>query len=618
MHLFPNALKYLAMKLDQTMPLESESVRWDTTSFYSGINDPKIELDLKAFEAQAQAFATNFRNQLGTKLGTALDAYTEIILIAERLNAFFYLTTTVDLSNDQAKTLANSAERRLSQASGEYLQFFDLELNALDDATVNKLIKEDPRCAKHEPLIRQTRRFKAHQLSEPVESALAKRAPFSAGAWGEYHDEVEADLRVMFESGEKSLTEMINIMSSDPSSNRRAEAMAAVDTALSGPFVKFASRALSVEAGLKAVEDRERHYPNALSARNLDNQIPDEVVEALHSAVIKYGAPLVKRYYLLKAKLLGLKTLAWSDRNAPLPYAETATIPYPTALKIVLDGYRGFSPTLASRVEEIVAKNWIDAPTGKSKRSGAFNYSIASDRNHFSTFVMLNYLGKSRDVETLAHELGHAVHGLLAGEAQGPLMFRAPTAYAETASVFGEEITFRALRDRLGNDKPARLALICARIDESLNTVVRQIGFSNFEKKIHTANKQLAESDLNQMWLESLYELYGQPGEVFTYEHTERLWSYVSHFHRPFYCYGYAFGQLLTQSLYAAKDGLGENFEPLYLNLLRAGGTKNASDLLAPFNLDPKHPDFWKNGIEVGLGKMISEAESLAEEVTKK
>ena len=600
------------MPKNDTATIGSEKVRWDLSILYAGIDDPKLEVDLSTFETTAKDFQAAYRGMLATKLGAALNAQMELGIIIERLTAYLYMLTTTDLSNEKAKTKMNAAERRLAAASGEYLQFFELELNGLDDATVAALIANNSVCAKHAPLIQQIRRFKPHQLSEGVESALAKRAPFSAGVWGEFHDEVEADLRIEFDGATKTLTEMIDLMSNDPDGERRAQAMAKVDAALSGPFAKYSARALSVEAGAKAVEDRERQYPSPIAERNLGNQIPDDVVEALHKTVTEEGGLLARRYYALKARLLGLPKLRWSDRNAPLPYADSALVPYAEAVRIVTAGYRAFSPTLAAAVQTVIDNGWIDAPQTVGKRSGAFNYSVALGPDKFATFVMLNYLGKHRDVETLAHELGHAAHGLLAGAAQGPLMFRAPTAYAETASVFGEEIVFRSLLANLGNDPKAKLAFICAKIDESMNTVVRQIGFSNFEKKLHAAGAQLSAEEIDSLWLASLYELYGAEGEVFTYENAAHLWSYVSHFHRPFYCYGYSFGQLLTQSLYAAKDGLGEKFEPLYVALLASGGTKNASELLAPFGLDPAHPDFWRHGLNAGVGALIAEAEELA------
>jgi oligoendopeptidase F len=292
----------------------------------------------------------------------------------------------------------------------------------------------------------------------------------------------------------------------------------------------------------------------------------------------------------------------------------------------VLAAYRSFSPTLAGLIEKTVADKRIDAPARIGKRGGAFNSSCVLPGGTPVSFTFLNYLGANRDVMTLAHELGHGVHGLLAGEAQGPLLQHAPIALCETASVFGEMTTFNYLKadlERKG-DRTAMLALIMDKMDDMLNTVVRQIGFSNFERRLHgwdavartwgPASKRSVE-ELDALWLETAQELYGKPGEVFTYENAEHLWAYISHFHRPFYVYGYAFGELLTQSLYAARPKLGERFEPLYLDMLRAGGSKDAVELLRPFGLDPTDPAFWEAGIAVSLGATISEAESLADEL---
>ena len=271
----------------------------------------------------------------------------------------------------------------------------------------------------------------------------------------------------------------------------------------------------------------------------------------------------------------------------------------------------------------MIEKRRIDAPAAPNKHSGAYCAYWCTPNNKPVSFVFLNYLGTSDDVMTLAHELGHAVHGLLAGEAQGELMMQSPMAYAETASVFGEMTTFNFLRNEIAarGDTPSLLALIMGKIEDILNTSVRQIGFSNFERRLHghdgatLARKPVrtpSADDLSRYWLETTHELYGQPGDVFTYENTENLWAYIPHFHNPFYVYAYAFGELLTQSLYAARPQFGDRFEPLYLELLRAGGTKNVQDLLAPFKLDPTDPKFWENGIRVSLGAMLDEAEALS------
>ena len=289
----------------------------------------------------------------------------------------------------------------------------------------------------------------------------------------------------------------------------------------------------------------------------------------------------------------------------------------------VLAAYESFSPTLTGIIKAFIATRRIDAPAVKGKRGGAFNCSFLLPGNRPESFTFLNYLGSNRDVMTLAHELGHGVHGILAGQAQGPLMFHPPTAYCETASVFGEMTTFNFIKRQLTEkgDSTALLALLTEKIEGMLNTVVRQIGFSNFERRLHGMNAEYSEwrepaklsvEELDGLWLTTAKELYGQDGEVFTFEDTSHLWSYVSHFHRPFYVYGYAFGELLTQSLYAQQPRLGSRFEPSYIELLRSGATRNVVELLEPFGLDPTKESFWADGITGSLGTMIDEAERLA------
>ena len=306
-----------------------------------------------------------------------------------------------------------------------------------------------------------------------------------------------------------------------------------------------------------------------------------------------------------------------------MPFADTSVILFDEATKIVLDSYKSFSPVLADLIKDIIKSKRIDAPVKKIKISGAYNYSFVLPGYKPVSFVFLNYLGSAREVMTYAHELGHAVHGILAGKAQGPLMCQAPTAYAETASVFGEKTTFKFLKKKLREegDNKSLLAMIMSKIEDVINTVVRQIGFSNFERRLHGMGtsynkwgepKKYSAEELNKIWLETLKEFYGQDGDIFTYENSEYLWSYISHFHRPFYVYGYAFGQLLTESLYAQQLHFGDKFELLYLDLLKTGSTKNVVELLKPFSLDPTNEKFWAEGINVGLGEMIKEAEELS------
>jgi oligoendopeptidase F len=599
------------------------NVRWDLTSIYSEISDPQIDLDIAEFTKQAQQFSLNYKGNLADKLGPAISDFSELEMLGGKIMVYLSLRQSLDVTNEAVKTKIAEAQQAMSQIQGEYLTFFELELVALDDATLEKWYASDAVAQRHRPWIEHQRIFKPHFLSEPVEAALTKRAPFGPASWDEFFDECEADLRFDHKAEKKNLTEMLDILTNSKDPALRAEVQKTINDGLGGYFAKYSAQTLYVIVGKGAVEGKERHYRNPMESRNKENRIPDAVVDALHNAVKNVAGPLARRYYRLKAELLGMKTLRWSDRNAPLPFADTTVVPYDNAMSTVLAAYESFSPTLSSIIQDFIASKRVDVPATEGKRGGAFNYSFVLPGNRPQSFTFLNYLGSNHDVMTLAHELGHGVHGILAGEAQGPLMFHPPIAYCETASVFGEMTTFSFLRKQLAEkgDNSALLALITQKIEGMLNTVVRQIGFSNFERRMHGMNaeytewkdpKKLSVEELDALWLTTAKELYGEDGEVFTYENASHLWSYVSHFHRPFYVYGYAFGELLTQSLYAQQLRLGSQFEPLYLDLLRSGATKSVFELLQPFGLDPTEETFWGNGIRVSLEAMISEAEKLA------
>ena len=606
-----------------TIQNTDSNVRWDLTSLYSSISDPKIDLDIAEFTRQAQQFSLHYKGKLADKLGTAISDYSELDMLGGKIMIYLSLQQSLDVTNEVVKAKSAEAQQRMSQIQGEYLTFFELELVALEDSTLEKWYANDAVAKRHRPWIEHLRVFRPHFLSEPVEAALTKRAPFGPASWDEFFDECEADLRFDHKAEKKNLTEMLDILTNSKDAALRAEVQKAINDGLGGYFAKYSAQTLYVIVNKGAVEGKERHYRNPMESRNKENRIPDAVVDALHNAVKNIAGPLARRYYRLKAELLGVKTLRWSDRNAPLPFADTTVVPYDNAMSTVLAAYESFSPTLSGIIQDFVASKRIDVPATAGKRGGAFNCSFVLPGNRPQSFTFLNYLGSNHDVMTLAHELGHGVHGILAGEAQGPLMFHPPIAYCETASVFGEMTTFSFLRKQLAEngDNAALLALITQKIEGMLNTVVRQIGFSNFERRIHGMDaeytewkdpKKLSVEELDALWLTTAKELYGEDGEVFTYENASHLWAYVSHFHRPFYVYGYAFGELLTQSLYAQQVRLGSQFEPLYLDLLRSGATKSVFELLQPFGLDPTKEDFWGDGIRVSLESMIMEAERLA------
>jgi oligoendopeptidase F len=600
-----------------------DNVRWELSSIYSGIDDPQIEVDIQEFAKLAQAFHANHKGMLADTLARAISEYSELEMLGNKVMVYLSLQQSLDVTDEVVKAKVAHAQRTMSQIQGEYLTFFELELVALDDAALERWYAGDQTVRKHCPWIEHQRVFKPHLLTEPVEAALTKRSPFGTASWDELFDEFAADLRFELKGEKKTLTEMLNVLTNSKDAVLRAEAQELINDGLGGYFAKYSAQTLYVIVGKGAVEQKERNYRHPMEARNKENRIPDAVVNALHHAVQHVAGPLARRYYRLKAELLGMKALKWSDRNAPLPFTDTTVVPFENATATVLAAYQSFSPTLTGIIKDFISTKRIDAPATKGKRGGAFNCSFVLPGNRAQSFTFLNYLGSNHDVMTLAHELGHGVHGILAGEAQGPLMSHPPIAYCETASVFGEMTTFNFLKKQLAEagDNTALLALVTQKIEGMLNTVVRQIGFSNFERRVHGMDaayaewnepKKLSVQELDALWIATTKELYGEDGDVFTYENASHLWSYVSHFHRPFYVYGYAFGELLTQSLYALQSSLGSRFEPLYLDLLRSGATKNVVELLEPFGLDPTEETFWAEGIRVSLEAMTAAAEKLA------
>jgi len=604
----------------------TEDVRWDLSFLYKGINDPQITADISVWIGEAKNFFATHKGNLGKTLPKALADYIELTMLQQKIFYYLSLMQSTNVSDAVIKAKIAKAEQRLNHAQGEYLTFFDIELVALSDGALERFYKKDKLLAKHRPWIDHVRVFRPHLLTEPVESALTKRSPFGAGAWSEFYEELEADLVFSWKEETKTLTEMLHILSESKDAKERALSLDIINKGLSGHFAKYSAQNLYMVVGSRAVETRERGYANPMSLRNKASRIPDAVVDALHTAVMKEAAPLARRFYALKAQLLGLPKLAWSDRNAPMQFYNSLLIPFPIAVKTVLSAYKSFSPALADLVKEFVDKKRIDAPAVKGKRSGAFNSSTLISGNIPVSVTLLNYLGSQRDVMTLAHEVGHGVHSMLAGKALGILMMEYPMAYAETASVFGEMTTFNYLTKELKkkNETKELLGLIMGKLDDMMNTVVRQIGFSNFERRIHGMDesytkwnepKKLSVSEINSTWLSTLHELYGEDNDVFTYENTEHLWTYIPHFHNPFYVYAYAFGELLTQSIYAKKDELGARFEPLYLEMLSSGMTKDVVDLIKPFGLDPTRNEFWIDGVKSGIGRLIAEAEELSKKI---
>ncbi len=581
---------------------------WDLSDLYPEPGGPAFTSDLETAIREAEHFKERYQGRLasiladrgGAGIAAAIKDYETLQDRIGRLGSFaflHYVTATTD--PERGKFLSDVQEKLTG--IGTMLLFFDLELNRLTDEELAKAL-EDASCARYRPWLMDLRKEKPYELSEELEKLFHEKGITSRAAWSRLFNETMAALR--FEVDGKSLTlEPTLTLLTDPDPDKRR----AAGLALAKVFaenVRLFALITNTLAKDKEISDRWRGYPDVASSRHLANRVEPEVVEALVSAVKARYPSLSHRYYALKARWLGVEALNFWDRNAPITAEPTVNVTWDEARRTVIDAFGGFSPVMAGIAGEFFEKRWIDAPVREGKQPGAFSHPTVTSVH---PYVLLNYQGKPRDVMTLAHELGHGVHQVLAN-AQGPLMAYTPLTLAETASVFGEMLTFKALLAKL--DKPAeRKALLAQKVEDKINTVVRQIAFYDFERRVHTErrNGELTPAKLGQIWLAVQAESLGP--SVRLNEGYENFWSYIPHFiHSPFYVYAYAFGDCLVNSLYAVYERTPEGFQERYLEMLKAGGSKHHKELLAPFGLDASDPDFWTLGLDVIEG-MIGELE---------
>lgn len=588
---------------------------WDLTHLYKSITDPKLLEDIETYVEKSASFAKQYQGKISENFAAALVEMEEMTTYVNACYAYVFLKASTDAENEKVQKCQSRIHEQFSKANAA-LTFWEIEIAHISEDVYQNLLNTDETVKRYKPYIDDIRADRPYQLDETVERALTLRSPFGANEWSDFIEEQESLMTFDFEEKTLTMSEIFSILQTEKKSERRAAAQAVIyKTLKSAQMHKFMARALNIVMGAKSIEDSERGYEHPMHARHLSNKVEKASVDALHTAVATEGAKQCQRYYKLKAKLLKKDTLLWSDRNAPLPFKDTSEISWIDCMDIVKKAYASFSPKLAELVTWIEAQKMIDVAPKKGKRSGAYDYTFESPKGMVS-YNFLNYTGTSNDVMTTAHELGHGVHGLLAGEAQGALMSHAPMAYAETASIFGEMVTFNYILSKT-TDKKARLALLMDKIGDFMNTVVRQISFSEFEKKCHEMRKEskLDTASFDAIWMDVTQTFYGKEGEVFQYNDMDNMWCYVHHFLRPFYVYAYAFGELFTQSLFAKQTDFGERFEPMYLDLLRAGGTKDAVALMAPFGLNPNDPDFWVQGILVSAASWLDEAERLAQDL---
>lgn len=571
---------------------------WDLSDLYPGQDSDALKADLDRMEKASKDFYRSYNGKLasleGASLGSAIAQYEEIDETLSRIMSYAHLVYAGDMNDPLVGKFFQGIQERVNGIS-THLLFFTLELNRIeDDALAAKL--KTPELARYAPWLRDIRVFRPHQLSDELERLLHEKYVVGRAAWNRLFDETIAGLRFTLGGREVTCTEALNRLS-DRDAGKRKEAAVEIGRVLSANVRTF-SLITNTLAKDKEIEDKWRNYPRPTSSRNKSNHVEDEVVDALVTAVKGSYPDLSHRYYKLKAKWFGGDTLDYWDRNAPLPDDDDRLIPWGQARGIVLDAYGRFSPELAAVGARFFDNAWIDAPARPGKAPGAFAHPTVPSVH---PYLLVNYQGKTRDVMTLAHELGHGVHQVLAGK-QGHLMADTPLTLAETASVFGEMLTFRSLLDS-ETDPGRRKIMLAAKVEDMLNTVVRQIAFFDFEQRLHTERREgeLTAERIGEIWFAVQAESLG-PAIRFD-EGYRNYWAYIPHFiHSPFYVYAYAFGDCLVNSLYAVYQDAAGGFAERYLKMLSAGGTLRHRELLAPFGLDASDPAFWDKGLGVIRG----------------
>ncbi|MGB5870076.1 MAG: M3 family oligoendopeptidase [Albidovulum sp.] len=582
---------------------------WDLSDLYSAPDAAELTRDMAWLESACASFAKDYEGNLAgldaKGMLECISRYERIEAVAGRVMSYAGLRYYQNTSDAGRAKFMSDCQDKITTFTTP-LVFFSLEFNRIDDAKYQAVFADNADIARYKPVFDRMRAMRPHQLSDELERFLHDQSVVGASAWNKLFDETMAGLEFTVEGEAEplNLEATLNLLSDHDRARRAAGARALAAVFQSN--VKTFARIHNTLAKEKDIEDRWRKMPTPQTGRHLSNHVEPEVVEALRNAVVAAYPKLSHRYYALKAKWLGLETLQVWDRNAPLPAEEERLVGWGEARETVSSAYAAFSPDLAKLAEPFFDKGWIDAAVKPGKAPGAFAHPTVTDVH---PYVMLNYLGKPRDVMTLAHELGHGVHQVLAAP-QGEMLANTPLTLAETASVFGEMLTFRKLLAN-AKDPRERKTLLAGKVEDMINTVVRQIAFYDFECKLHAARAagELTPEDINALWMSIQGESLGPVFEFMP--GYETFWSYIPHFvHSPFYVYAYAFGDGLVNALYAVyEEGL-PGFEEKYFEMLRAGGSKHHKDLLAPFGLDASDPKFWDKGLSM-IAAMIDELEAM-------
>jgi oligoendopeptidase F len=585
--------------------------KWNLADLYPAMDAPEVKRDLARADTECAAFAEAYKGKLGgiaasaeagPVLAEAVKRYEALDDLLGRLISFASLVYSENTADPARTKFYGDVQERITAASS-HLLFFALELNRIDDALLERAMAE-PALGHYRPWLEDIRKEKPYQLEDRVELLFHEKSVTSWTSWNRLFDETIAGLRFSVDGKELSIEPTLNLLQDPSEAKRKAAAQALAQTFKAN--LRAFTLITNTLAKDKEISDRWRGFPDVASARHLSNRVEPEVVEALVAAVQEAYPRLSHRYYALKAKWFGKKRLAHWDRNAPLPRVDTRPIAWDEAKERVLSAYRAFSPEMAEIAARFFERNWIDAPVRLGKAPGAFSHPTVPSVH---PYVLLNYQGKPRDLMTLAHELGHGVHQVLAAP-NGALMAPTPLTLAETASVFGEMLTFKRLLTDT-TDAKTRKALLAGKVEDMINTVVRQIAFYTFERQVHLERKngELTAQQLGDIWLSVQGASLGPAIEL--KPGYETFWTYIPHFiHSPFYVYAYAFGDCLVNSLYAVYEKAEAGFADRYLRMLAAGGTKPYSELLKPFGLDARDPTFWQRGLSVIAG-LIDQLEEL-------
>ena len=580
---------------------------WDLSDLYLGMNSQELARDLEEMSNAATAFSDRYKGKIsaltGDELAESIITYEQIDETLSRIDSYAGLVHAGNVSDPDIGRFYQTTHEQVNDISTTLL-FFVLEINRIENDSLEKKISQSVTLQRYQPWLRDTRAFRPHQLDDKLEELLHEKSMTGRSAWVRLFDQTIAEMRFPYRGRNLTETEILDLLS-DPQVKVRKKAAECFGRVL-GDNIKTFALITNTLAKDKEIENRWRGFKRPISARNLANFVEDEVVDALLNAVRKSYPSLSHRYYKLKAKWFGGDTLDYWDRNAPLPEEDSRTIVWEEGRETVLGAYAAFSPELADVGQRFFDNAWIDAPVRPGKASGAFAHPTVPSAH---PYLMLNYQGKVRDVMTLAHELGHGVHQVLAA-GQGHLMADTPLTLAETASVFGEMLTFQALLKQTTNPKERR-AMLASKVEDMLNTVVRQTAFCDFERCIHDErqNGEMTPDRIGEIWRNCQVESLGPAlklGDDYQY-----YWAYIPHFiHSPFYVYAYAFGDCLVNSLYSVYQNSETGFTDKYLDMLRAGGTLRHQELLSPFGLKATEPTFWSSGLSVIEG-FVDELEAL-------